>query len=104
MHVARLTSVKLSAAHRRGVYGDRPSHEQAWWLERIREAPDPEAAVRAAAGQPYPFASREAPWQSRRERASWAVRTRWRRWRGRPAVTSAERFALRRRYKGLDRP
>jgi glycosyltransferase involved in cell wall biosynthesis len=101
--VDRVTSVKLSAARRRRVYGERPSHEQAWWLERIRAADDPEAEIRSACDHPNPFpATAEEPWQSRRERMGWAARTRWRRLRGRPQVTSAERFALRRRYKGLD--
>ncbi len=54
--VDRLTSVKLSATDRQDVYRDRPSFEQAWWLELIRTSPDPEAAVVEAARQPYPFA------------------------------------------------
>jgi glycosyltransferase involved in cell wall biosynthesis len=106
VHVDAVTSVKLSAAHRRRVYGDRPHHEQAWWLERMRAAADPEADVRAAAGQPYRWSTDEPAadaWQSRAERLGWTVRTRWRRLRGRAPVTSAERFALRRRYKGIDR-
>ena len=103
MHVDRLTSLKMSAARRRDVYRRRPSEEQAWWLARIRAADDPEAEMRAAAGQDHPFVTGpEPPWQSSAQRAGWAVRTRWRRLRGRPAVTSAERLALRRRYKGLD--
>lgn len=38
--VPRLTGIKLSAAARRGVYRERPSHEQAAWLARIRSEPD----------------------------------------------------------------
>ncbi|HYJ29417.1 MAG TPA: glycosyltransferase [Allosphingosinicella sp.] len=34
--VPRLTAVKLPAANRRNVYLERPCHEQAAWLERIR--------------------------------------------------------------------
>src|SRR4051812_27131164 len=34
--VTRLTAVKLPAANRRDVYKERPCHEQAAWLERIR--------------------------------------------------------------------
>ncbi len=44
-HVDSLTSIKLSAAHRRRVYGERPHHEQEWWLARMRAAADPEADV-----------------------------------------------------------
>jgi glycosyl transferase family 2 len=40
--VPRLTSVKLPAAYRKGVYRRRPNHEQAAWLRRIRAAADPE--------------------------------------------------------------
>jgi glycosyltransferase involved in cell wall biosynthesis len=38
--VPRLTGVKFPAASRRGVYRERPSHEQAAWLGRIRAEPD----------------------------------------------------------------
>ena len=38
--VARLTLVKFPAAWRRNVYRDRPTHEQAAWLDRIRAEPD----------------------------------------------------------------
>ncbi|MEA3049063.1 MAG: hypothetical protein QOG84_899 [Sphingomonadales bacterium] len=41
--VKRLTAVKFPAAERRGVYRERPSHEQAEWLARIRAEPDFEA-------------------------------------------------------------
>src|SRR3954467_14840813 len=41
--VKRLTAVKFPAAQRRGVYRERPSHEQAAWLARIRGEPDFEA-------------------------------------------------------------
>ena len=42
--VPRLTAVKFPAAIRRGVYRERPSHEQAAWFERIGREPDIEAA------------------------------------------------------------
>ena len=45
--VPRLTAVKLPAAHRRDVYRERPFHEQAAWLERIRSS-DVEAEELAA--------------------------------------------------------
>lgn len=36
--VPRLTAIKLPAAARRNVYQERPCHEQAAWLERIRSS------------------------------------------------------------------
>ncbi|HEY0147958.1 MAG TPA: glycosyltransferase [Allosphingosinicella sp.] len=36
--VPRLTAIKLPAAERRNVYRERPCHEQAAWLERIRSS------------------------------------------------------------------
>ena len=56
--VPRLTAVKLPAAARRGVYRERPSHEQAAWLERIRTEADfePVALARALiAAAPRPL-------------------------------------------------
>lgn len=38
--VPRLTAIKFPAAWRRDVYRERPSHEQAAWLARIRSEPD----------------------------------------------------------------
>lgn len=38
--VPRLTVVKFPALHRRDVYRDKPFHEQAAWLEKIRSEPD----------------------------------------------------------------
>jgi glycosyltransferase involved in cell wall biosynthesis len=38
--VPRLTGIKFPAAWRRDVYRERPSHEQAAWLARIRSEPD----------------------------------------------------------------
>jgi hypothetical protein len=46
--VDRCTSVKLPAGARRDVYQERPCHEQAQWLERIRSADDPERSIVAA--------------------------------------------------------
>jgi hypothetical protein len=47
--VRRITNVKMAAALRRNVYRDRPHHEQEHWLQRIREADDPEALMRDVA-------------------------------------------------------
>ena len=41
--VPRLTAIKFSAAVRPNVYRDKPCHEQAAWLRRIRTDPDFEA-------------------------------------------------------------
>jgi glycosyltransferase involved in cell wall biosynthesis len=41
--VPRLTTVKFPASQRKDVYRDRPSHEQASWLQRIKSDPDFEA-------------------------------------------------------------
>jgi glycosyltransferase involved in cell wall biosynthesis len=38
--VPQLSVIKISAGDRRNVYRDRPSHEQAYWAERIRNEPD----------------------------------------------------------------
>jgi glycosyltransferase involved in cell wall biosynthesis len=43
--VPRLTGIKFPASWRRGVYGTRPSHEQAAWLARIDVEPDLEARL-----------------------------------------------------------
>ncbi|MFM8531085.1 MAG: glycosyltransferase family 2 protein [Ilumatobacteraceae bacterium] len=44
-YVRRVTSVKLPAALRRGVYRERPCDEQAAWMARIQAAPDTETFV-----------------------------------------------------------
>ena len=44
-HVKRLTAIKIAAAWRRDVYRERPSHEQAAWLARIRSEPDLETTL-----------------------------------------------------------
>ena len=43
--VPRLTAIKFPAAWRRNVYRERPSHEQAAWLARIRAEADLELRV-----------------------------------------------------------
>jgi glycosyltransferase involved in cell wall biosynthesis len=59
--VQRVTSVKIPAASRRGVYKQRPSHEQAYWLERIRNSDDPEREIVQAAEQEYVLARPDHP-------------------------------------------
>ncbi len=45
--VPRLTAIKFPASVRRGVYQNRPNHEQAAWSERIAAEPDLEAVLLA---------------------------------------------------------
>ena len=54
--VPRLTCVKLAATSRRNVYRTRPTHEQEYWLARIRESDDPERAIGAHVGASYDLA------------------------------------------------
>jgi glycosyltransferase involved in cell wall biosynthesis len=85
--VRRLTSVKLPAALREGVYRARPFHEQAKWLARIRAANDPESSLLEACNEPPSESDAvvvpEIP--------------------GLDTMTAAERHSLRRRFKGIDR-
>ncbi len=99
--VPHLTSIKLSATDRQDVYRNRPTFEQAWWWHRICDAADPEAAVLAAAGQPYPFTDQPTARLHGRARLHWGVVTRWRRLRGRPHLDAGDRLAIRRQTKGL---
>jgi hypothetical protein len=48
-----VTAIKLPASYRRNVYRTRPCHEQAHWLERIRNAADPEATILQACVEPF---------------------------------------------------
>lgn len=43
-----VSAIKLPASYRRNVYQTRPCHEQAYWLERIQGAADPEAMIAQA--------------------------------------------------------
>lgn len=43
--VPRLTGIKFPASIRRGVYRERPCHEQAAWLQRIQTEPHLEAVA-----------------------------------------------------------
>src|SRR6185369_1088750 len=55
--VPHITNIKIAAAVRRDVYRRRPTHEQAYWLQRIRTSHDPEAEMRAACAADYVYAS-----------------------------------------------
>jgi hypothetical protein len=100
--VPRLTAVKFPAATRRNVYRERPCHEQAAWLERIRST-DFEAeelasnlVVTHARARPKRYAAllREVAW-----RVPTGILARLRRMR---APGPGEALERRRRYKGLD--
>jgi glycosyltransferase involved in cell wall biosynthesis len=89
--VPRLTSVKPPASRRRDVYRDRPSHEQAYWLRRIREADNPEHDLSDACNEPYPY--REASASQETSAIQRKLRD--------PSVTADERIRGFRRFKGL---
>jgi glycosyltransferase involved in cell wall biosynthesis len=100
--VPRLTAIKLPAATRRNVYRERPCHEQAAWLERIRST-DVEAEELASAlvatharARPKRYAEllREA---ARRGATGLLARLRRKR-----APGPGEALDGRRLYKGLD--
>jgi glycosyltransferase involved in cell wall biosynthesis len=99
--VKRLTAVKFPAAERRGVYRERPSHEQADWLERIRGEPDFEAVELARMASEMASSGREPPFGSllgqvlRRGVGGVARRL------GRSGPKPGERIAGRRAFKGL---
>lgn len=101
--VPRLTAVKFPAAARRNVYKERPCHEQAAWLERIRST-DVEAEELAsslldaharAAPRPFPALLGEV---ARRGAAGLLARLR----RKPAAPRPGEDINRRRLYKGLD--
>ena len=84
-----VTSVKLPAVLRKGVYQERPCDEQATWLARIRTTADADMFVREACAGPgaaarYP--ADEVPPQ----------------FVGKAAATAVERHRLGRSFKGLD--
>ncbi|MBV8688446.1 glycosyltransferase [Bradyrhizobium sp.] len=102
--VKRLTAVKFPAAARRGVYRERPSHEQAAWLARIRGEPALEAVELARAASEMATAAREQPFRTlvgqvlRRGTRGMARRLGWREARREPGEAVTRRRAL----KGLE--
>lgn len=105
--VRRMTSVKLPAAVRAGVYRTQPQHEQAYWLHRIRTASDPEASIQAAGSEPYVLGRGSRTVAIRERLTHFPARRSARVALGRlgvpPVLTSAEgRRRRRRRYKGVD--
>jgi len=101
--VSRLTAVKFPASARRGVYRERPSHEQSEWLERIRREPDLEAVELARAAAEMATAALEPPFrallaQLLRRGFRGAGRRLGRR---EPGPRPGESIARRRAFKGL---
>ncbi|HVA07162.1 MAG TPA: glycosyltransferase [Acidimicrobiales bacterium] len=103
IRVKRVTSVKLHAGFRPGVYRQRPHHEQAYWLERIRASAGP-------GGPAFPGDQRSAisvRATVRSIRATAGLRTRLRSHRllpTAPTVSAEERRLRDRRLKGIDEP
>jgi len=95
--VRRLTCVKLTAAGGPGVYRDRPSHEQAYWLRCIRENDDLEATLLAATRRP----TFQEILGGVRRRLRVATRSWWPESIF-PASTAEDRQRIARRFKGLD--
>lgn len=89
MAIDAVTSVKLPASLRQGVYRERPCDEQVAWLARIRAIPDADLFVRAACAGPDTAA---------RYRADNAPPE----FLGEAAATGLERHQIGRRFKGLD--
>ncbi|MDP9075285.1 MAG: glycosyltransferase family 2 protein [Actinomycetota bacterium] len=58
--VPRVGAIKFAAAHRPGVYQERPCHEQAAWAARLSREPDLEAAETARLLGPGSLASAAA--------------------------------------------
>jgi len=99
--IKRVTSVKLFSAARPGVYRERPSHEQEYWLGRIRASARP--AGPKFVGERWYSLSLERSAQAVRSRV--AVRTRLRAHHllpMKPALSAEERRLRDRRVKGVD--
>jgi glycosyltransferase involved in cell wall biosynthesis len=97
--VHRLTSVKLLAGERSGVYRDRPHHEQAAWLARIRATDDAEYSFQRYLRDPKSYAESIVI----AVRAKLAIRSRLRTLGLLPPTeTFEERRIKERRFKGLD--
>jgi glycosyltransferase involved in cell wall biosynthesis len=101
--IPQITCIKLTAGERHDVYRTRPTHEQAYWLEQIRAAEEPERALGAHLGRPYDLAGERVmvpiglprrAWRS----ARWHIRKRL----GFPTRFKAKtRIRHNRRFEGL---
>ena len=99
--IQRLTCVKLAAGERRNVYRTRPTHEQAYWLEQIRAADEPEHVIGAHEGRPYDLAGDPLKPMGLRERAWRSARYRLRKRLGLPSVGAQTAIRRLQRIKGL---
>ena len=85
-----VTAIKLPASYRRNVYRTRPCHEQAYWLDAIRSAANPEEMVLQACGAPFePIVDDEDPVALLAPVMA-------------PFVTAVERQRVLRSHKGLE--
>ena len=92
--VPRLTGVKFPAGARQNVYIERPSHEQAAWLARIRAEKDLEAVELAKIA----VRSNRSPSFALR---LWRLFLTPRRWRSVLWRAKGARFLVEQRYKGI---
>lgn len=100
--VPRLTCLKFAASSRKDVYRERPNHEQAMWLERIRSEPDLEARILAQLlGS---AAEQRDSWEQRPHRRLRSAVGRLLRRAGLRGDGPGERIRAQQLYKGLDRP
>jgi glycosyltransferase involved in cell wall biosynthesis len=88
--IPRLTVLKFPASVRRNVYRDRPAHEQAAWLARVRGEPGLEAAL---LGRMLLEPAPHRLWRFLREPSQWWAYI-WRR--------GGNRIRARKRFKGVD--
>jgi glycosyltransferase involved in cell wall biosynthesis len=88
--IPRLTVVKFPASERRNVYHERPAHEQAAWLARVRAEPDLEAEL---LGRILLHPAPHRMWRFLREPSQWWAYV-WRR--------GGNRIRARKRFKGVD--
>ena len=88
--IPRLTVLKFPASVRRNVYRERPAHEQAAWLERVRTEPDLEPAL---LGRLLLHPAPHHMWRFLREPSQWWAFI-WRR--------GGNRIRARKRFKGVD--
>jgi hypothetical protein len=88
--IPRLTVLKFPASVRRNVYRERPAHEQAAWLARVRAEPDLEAEL---LGRLLLHPAPHRMWRFLREPSQWWAYV-WRR--------GGNRIRARKRFKGVD--
>jgi glycosyltransferase involved in cell wall biosynthesis len=88
--ISAVTSVKLTAGLRHGVYSERPCDEQSVWLARIRATPDANVFARDVPSEPDPATLRYPRADVPRELLAEV------------ATTALERQRVARHFKGLE--